>query len=314
MDQPSTLNAIGLKVFTGIESAINWYSNDTSIASVVSASGTITGYKRDNVTITATSIHNGITYQVQYIANVIETIYVVNLYDSTLENDTDKLNNISKAVDFLNIVYEDEFNLHFVMDGAPVQYANAAVDVCPLGDQECNEQCGDFCCDTHHKNIFTIAKSIYREKFERNHLVVMWSDSPAWTFCASFSIEHSTTKALACVVAPYGPPIPVVQVLTIHESTDNGEAFMAINLAHEVAHTLGLREIYRNDYSDDATYEGIPQHGNTANQYFRCIMKSYDGFNPVDFYNQALVGHERPLCTYCSQKLHSEIPSKAYES
>ena len=85
---------------------------------------------------------------------------------------------------------------------------------------------------------------------------------------------------------------------------------MAIVLAHEIAHTLGLEEMYDN--------ENYPNHaGNTGMQ---CIMELADVNYIDDLYN-AIINNSNSdtervsaFCPYCIAELTEAIPDDAYES
>lgn len=89
----------------------------------------------------------------------------------------------------------------------------------------------------------------------------------------------------------------MVQVLTIdkHQSIlgDNVSdlAFMSIILAHEIAHTLGLKEVYDNQYGDYAGHD-------TASGGL-CIMVNGAGRLAPGFYERVQEGECAGLCDYC---------------
>ena len=267
-------------------------------------------HKRGIATITASGSANGEQYQFEINVTSIETVYVKNFYDSTYAGNTEKINKISTAVSFLNSVYYNEFQLKYVMDGAPVQYEYAGVDVCPHGEDECNSSCGTS-CSSHHKNIGRIAAEMYYNFFESNHIVVMWSDSGTDTFCVTEEHTHKTISALAATMFVGGDPIPVIQVFQ-NDASHETES-MAINLAHEVAHTLGLKEIYENEYHDDSLVNGTTWHADTENKNNACIMKYYDGYLPSTLYTNVTLWSEPALCDYCVGKLKFYMLDDVYE-
>ena len=96
--------------------------------------------------------------------------------------------------------------------------------------------------------------------------------------------------------------LPIVQMF--YNDPNNEIESMALNLAHEVAHTLGLKEIYNNAYDDDSIVNGTPWHDN--DETGMCIMKSYATIDVSDLYRQTLAGEASALCDYCIGKLHTE--------
>ena len=277
------------------------WSSDETPEIFVDDRGTVTTNNRGIANITASGTAAGKQFSINVKVTSIETVYVKNLYDSTYSGNTEKISNISTAVSFLNLVYYDEFQLKFVMDGSPVQYEYAGVDICPNGADECDSNCGSS-CKSHHKNVFRIAEELYNEYFDANHIVVLWSDSIAANYCGSRSDLHFPCFAMSAVVSLEGHLLPIVQMF--YNDPDKEIESMSINLAHEVAHTLGLKEIYNNDYEDDSIVNGTPWHDN--DETGMCIMKSYETIDVSDLYRQTLADEASALCDYCIGKLHTE--------
>ena len=321
--------------------ALTWSSDTTKIA--VDQGGKVTANKRGIAEITASGTSGGNQYSFEVNVTSIETVYVKNLYDKTYSGNTEKINEIYNAVSFLNLVYYEEFQLRYVMDGAPVQYTADGVDRCPLGTDPCDEYCkmpceevcGETCTEAckvpgwaHHKNISRIYQRLYQEFFEPNHIVVLWSDSPASSFCnAGYHMEngqavlaHDLINALAAT--PYGDfeqehHLPVIIVFQNAQNQNDWEAFMSINLAHEVAHTLDLKEIYDNDYNDNVTTNSkyYPHDTDPDQDSFRCIMQLYSNYRQGALHNNVRAGVESALCDYCIEKLHTvALKDDVYES
>jgi hypothetical protein len=137
---------------------------------------------------------------------------------------------------------------------------------------------------------------------DSNHIVVLWSDSIDATYCGSRSDLHFPAIAIALTVTLEKHPSPIVQVFS--NVPNNEIESMSINLAHEVAHTLGLKEIYNNDYEDDSIVNGPPWHDN--DETGMCIMKSYGTYDAPKLYSQTLDSQASALCDYCIGKLHTE--------
>ena len=89
---------------------------------------------------------------------------------------------------------------------------------------------------------------------------------------------------------------------------------MAVSLAHEIAHTLYLGEVYDNFYGDD--YD----HKNNNNSKY-CIMNPLshkDDYpnNPNKVVTEDIYLNrytEDILCAYCTEKLQDECPENVYE-
>ena len=305
--------------------SVTWSSSDTSIATV--GSSAVTGVGRgDGVSIYLSKTIGSTVYRVRFKVDVYETVYVKNFYDSTIAGDTEIIGNMYDAVNFLNVVYTDQFNLKFAMDGSPTQYANAAVDVCNFADRaDCGQATGSNCssdCREHHKNVHRIADELYEEFFEPNHVVVMWSDCLPDTYCVYKEhyinqgvYFHDEIDCIALVTLKNGRQQPIVQFLGIESARLRGNssqvAFMSINLAHEIAHTLGLDEVYNNQYGDNPSHDGEGE--------WQCIMENafLREYNDTEtntdaFYDSINNGDASGLCAYCLAKIDAEIPDDAY--
>lgn len=297
---------------TNVQSFI-WTSTDPSVATVNDTTGAVTAVGRGTTKIRATNSQSSNT--VEFTVNVFETIYVKNFYDSTALYIQDS---VPTAVAFLNKVYSEEFYLRFEMDTVNRFLSTSGVDMCPYGGtQACDDNCST-ACGEHHKNVHRIADYLYSSFFEKNHVVVMWSDCGSGIYCSSeFASEelnfpgvHFPVRCDALVTAKDGEAVPVVQVISIDKSetpgNDDEEFFISVNLAHEIAHTLGLKEVYDNQYGDYAGHD-------TASGGL-CIMVNGAGRLAPGFYERVQEGECAGLCDYCLGKLRNEIPDDAYES
>ena len=290
--------------------------------------GEVEGVKRGSDSYYVSTEIEDVEYRFPFTVICRETIVVKNYYDSTIAG-TDLINKIDAAVAFLNDVYNDEFYLYFEMDGIPQYYSQAGIDICPYGaERDCYcpfwpfaEDCGAD-CSIHHKNVHRIANELYENAWERNCVVVMWSNSPYGTFCYEQDDgTHTALNALGVttLIEENGEYIhqPIIQMLNINRienpNLDGIEGYddvmlMSIVLAHEVAHTLGLDEIYTNDYGDD-----IQHDEDTSLESFMCIMELLDFDDIAYFYECIKEGALPGLCEYCVSKLADEIADDVYE-
>ncbi len=313
LGQPYTLADLGLSLeYYGNRMAYSWTSSNTTI-STVDNNGKSTAINRGETVIKITMTIDAKTYTSQFSLSVIETIYVVNLYDSTIAGDNAILSNIGPAINFLNTVYADQFNLRFVADGEPTRYTNG-VDQCPHGaNATCSySTCGDSCLQ-HHKNVVRIIDELYDTYRDSNHVTVMWSNSPRYTFCKGTTNHEVIDDFGLHMSGDFNDdgvyiPIPVILILTINNFTVDASygtcadsEYMAIVLAHEIAHSLGLKEVYNNVYGD-----GIEHAGTEGMQ---CIMETLH-FGTMDYLYDL---GSAALCENCRGKLHDEIPDNAYE-
>ena len=159
------------------------------------------------------------------------------------------------------------------MDEIFIRYSDAPVHICPGSiRQECYADeygCGTN-CDNHHKNIKRLAMEIRGRHYSSNTLPVFWSNAPSNTYCEYRSGRHTPLSAYGVVAkeetfegSNVYVSIPVAMILTIdyHNSLSgscSNIAFMSIILAHEVAHTLGLKEVYEDYYGTKSIHESIP--------------------------------------------------------
>ena len=328
-------------IASGNVEATGWSCNYPANAAINTQTGVITPQKRSDVTITASAIIDDEI--VEFPINLIigETICVYSYYDSTLEDDEELLGHIDDAVEFLNHIYSESFNLYFEPGGDPVFYDDAPVDICPITGSDCSNlpnYCGNNCED-HHKNIDRFAAELYslwlNDSPSKDKIIVMWSNSKENVFCQLAKIdedqdgsidieEHTPRDFLGVVITPETRtiPYPVIQIATVNETSllqyyqdsYDEKSIMALTLAHEVAHTLGLNEIYSNTYGDDPNLKHSPGYNNDPENPFMCIMRRIEFETADDFYLSVLNEENDGLCEYCSGKLEQYIPTNVYEN
>ena len=222
--------------------------------------------------------------------------YVVNYYESSLLSpithsilSTDEAD-ITNAVEFLNAVYND-FGISFELDGSPIYYENAISDDCPNSSGCTDESCGSDCRGQHHNNIRRISDQLYEDDRENSHVYVMWTKKSRNTFCKTENGVHKPNSYLGVV---YGDR-PVVFMM----SGSKNQKSKALILAHEIAHTLGLPDVYNN-----------PGH-DVENDYV-CVMEKYYSAEANEFYTEILDGSALPFCPSCTSSLSTLLPTKLY--
>ena len=326
LDSTKGFNQLGftIEVYGGTINSATWTINNNNIATKNGA-GNITGVNRGGTVITHTASMAGQTY-INYIPiDVVETISITNFYDSSITSN--ELRYIDEAVEFLNTIYSDQFKLVFEMDGDPILLTEQVLDSVYDDDEEINPphpetgSCDD--CNTpcvhHHNNLYHIADILYRF-WTRNHLVVMWSNYPPNTFCyPDKDGKHTLSEALAVNTGvEIGnneiTKLPVIQILNLNTEKDGAECFidnlMSVLLAHEVAHSLGLGEVYDGDYGDPGkhNYE-FDENGKPIPYVSECIMGVVD----IGTLNALCNRGTSALCDDCREYLTTEILDDVYE-
>ena len=316
MGETYTLAQMGLYVTTSNVTAA--LSSENSIASV-NAKGKVSVNERGTGKITVSATVGSATNS--YIIDIasIETIYVRNFYDKSLEDNSVLLGYVDDAVSFLNSAFRADFYLNFVSDGTPTRYIDAATDICNNHeDYPCQfpfTNCTSITnCDNHHKNINRIGEEAYQRYFVRNHVVVLWSNNIPGLFCVN---EGGHTLVDAMAATPFdldsSPTrlLPVVEILNINHYNTTGlsqvapdNICMALVLAHEIAHTLEMYEMY--SWHED--------HTPVPGRQYRCIMNMYDTTQAEDFYNEIIDGKYTALCETCTGILDDLILADVYEN
>jgi hypothetical protein len=134
----------------------------------------------------------------------------------------------------------------------------------------------------------------------------MWSDYPNDTFCyLDYYGLHHTTQALGLVtkVSVDGVAVsqPIIQVINLNHTDGSNSCsiynLMSLVLAHEIAHTLGMREVYEGYYGDATSHRDKSE---------RCIMSSLH-YENID---QIVANGLNALCPSCRSHLASELDGK----
>ena len=306
-----TLAQMGLRLTTN--NVTPGWSTYGSVASV-DALGNVSAHKRGVAEITVSATVGNTTTSFVIDVTSVETVYVKNYYDSTMS--TEKLASISGAISFLNSVYKDKFNLRFVMVNNLIQYSGA-IDRCDYGSESAcvagnGANCSNDIAD-HHKNIIRIRDEL--SPIEDNTIAIMWSNAWSWIYCTGRSAsEHKQLEngVMALVIGHCN----VVQVLSIDTYASVSQLgysdvdIMSIILAHEVAHTLGMGEVY-----EPGDYTNPPHHyeeGFSGTE--DCIMEVFSDITDRNFCRKVSSGEKSALCNTCVSILSGEIEEDVYEN
>jgi hypothetical protein len=103
---------------------------------------------------------------------------------------------------------------------------------------------------------------------------------------------------------------PVIQILYCERENFEINDVMSIVLAHEVAHTLGLGEVYGNinGNSQDIDVSHSYDYDPDADNNFECVMKIFEG-NASGFSNR-INSSSDAFCDGCIDKIHNHIDGK----
>ena len=115
---------------------------------------------------------------------------------------------------------------------------------------------------------------------------VMWADRAYDSYC--HGDQHTEFNAIAVVYNSW----PVINFLTLDPNEANDaqkrKAKMSIVLTHEMAHVLGLPDVY-----DDEAHTGV-----------ECVMNTYSTESGVSFYKRIMDGKADYFCQSCTEKLN----------
>lgn len=239
---------------------------------------------------------------------VSKVISIKNYYDSTFEQ-----NNltpyIEDAINFANLVYARYYHIGIYMDGEERHISKLSkgsdrkitLEDCPCGQNApCNpaittgvNACGNSCTN-HHKNVFNVSSQLLSlVSQESEHIYVLWTDYPENIYCLG---DHNTIDYIALVCRDNDIPRPMIHFLTISEKTPNlPHITMSIAFVHEIAHTLGMPEMYIN-----ADHEGWM----SAQE---CAMEQIVINNTIQSYYVGVLNNTvKPFCTMCRDKMFEE--------
>ena len=233
-------------------------------------------------------------------------ISMVNYYDSSF--DEALVENIAAANNFVTNLYKEQFGISIKMDGAATQYESLA-DSCSA-EEHCTGNCESD--GKHCQDVFALAEDLLNNTNENNHIYILWANREMGYYCQNSSGTSTACDAFTAYGAvPFTEPAnnqnpdlreykPTVVITTI-PGENAGQQLMAMSLilAHEVAHTLSMSEVYTyDDEHDDDDYD--------------CIMHSFVNTDVAGeyhykyFYNQIISGSDDtpPFCYDCATEMN----------
>ncbi len=203
---------------------------------------------------------------------------------------------MSDLLDFLNHIYNDEFNIGFT-DGGICELDSYPTSECPYGNYSgCIPGNGcSMICTNHHKNISHITDAMLQDSGP-NEIHVLWSNCESGVYCTEENGVHTVfSSGTNAVVYNFSNAIIFQRMQYFY---DGGYLkYMSLILAHEIVHTFGMEDVYGLEHDD-------------LDQYI-CIMDYYDHPKAENFYesieeatsNAANVA----FCDSCLLELHNHI-------
>ena len=230
---------------------------------------------------------------------VRKVISIVNYYDASFEENETLQSYIEDAVDFANIAYSKYYHIGIHMDGVAIR-KQTNIDNC--SKTHLNSPCDDSCasdCRDHHKNTVSVSTELYNSVPRAdNHIYVFWSHRPG-AYCnreddpstEAIDYKHMLKGSVAVVYS--GRPIIHFLNIPSYRSTDTKYKSMSITLVHEIAHIIGMPEMYviNGHDSDDDT---------------NCVMERLQVENYGFFYSDVLNSEVNPFCSMCRLRMFEE--------
>ena len=241
-----------------------------------------------------------------------KAFYIDNHYDESILYQVDGTfhnsirQRITSANNFATQVYES-LGVRVESSGNSMLQTGLLAESCPRGDLlPCDEN-----CDMAHKDIREMASEVYYElPRKNNHLSVLWADRPSSVY--TDRNDPLPDNASAYHWDSYDVDYPSIAFLSIskripNEITDREtlKAIMAVILAHEVAHALGLYE------ASLLTDENGNEIHTTAMEV-ECMMNYMELHDLKEFYNAALLKEVPYFCEDCTAYLEDSIPNMIY--
>lgn len=256
------------------------------------STGTITALSPGTSLITGSSNYGNFNLYITVTGSSTTDFTFINQYDVSFVDDPELVGFIDDAVNFVNIAYQKQFSISFSSSTNPYYRAEAITDDCPLPFYESchnDDQCGDSCNASHHKNLYRISNHIYSSTIPQDHVVVFWTDRDFESYCLDGMYAMDEDTVMYALVYQHRP---VIHMMTIEDDTSGRMYCMANNLAHEFAHTLGMEDYYNDTAHSDGDWH--------------CVMDKYDS-NDIDglriCYQNVLNGNTNLFCSSCETQI-----------
>ena len=244
---------------------------------------------------------SGYAYMVDLIIRVVESRQVYIRYDAATMSST-WVGYTPEVVKFLQRPFSETVGVFYYCNSTPQSYNSNLVGQCTHGyTAACdNELCGASCVENHHKNLVRLTNEIRGN--DTSSTYIYWRNAPSEVFCNSNSTGCSQLSN-----GVYGVVYNNQNVAFMLQCPETGssriKAAMCIIAAHEIAHTLGLKEVYTNSNK----YGDNPDHDEVDTTPFECVMEAYQSDDVVQLYESIRSGYASAFCTYCADKLDDHV-------
>ena len=224
---------------------------------------------------------------------VREVISLVNYYDSTFSSSMN-LSLIEDAIDFANLVYSRYYHVGIHMDGASI-YNSFGIDDCDLGpNTPCTDKCGN--CNDHHKNFYRIHNNMLAEiERDNNHIYILWTNHAMGVYCSNNELlsNIALTPGIGYDYDNDGVFDDYYHYPTIVFFNVNSQKKinMSLNLVHEIAHVLGMLDVYN-------------EQGHDIDNATVCVMETFEPDACLNYYEALLNANgAEPFCKACKAKM-----------
>ena len=190
--------------------------------------------------------------KVLLIENYYDNSLLYDDYNQPISSTGGLLEIIDIAISFVDDFYYANYGLALEKSGPAEYFQEALANQCNAGiNFHCSGNCGTDCSTQHHKNVIRITNQMLARGIAEDHIVIMWSNRASEVFCQP-ECEHpscyghcSHFSAIGCVVN-HNPVILMtrMEIYAINSLYDNNIG-VGITLAHELAHTFGMYEAYK---------------------------------------------------------------------
>lgn len=259
--------------------------------------------------------------------------YYSNRYISNVSNAATV---ISNANQFTKKVF-NQFGVTLNYSTSNISNRKSKIDDCQNGLRvACNSTCGSDCSDSHHRNYKTYCLDLYNISRSANDIVVGWDFVHSSSVCyESTSGSHTLFKAMGLVPgmdemhtlnpsvptsasrgilrnyssdmkAYYWDGAPIIAIFESCVNMDTGKAqdTAKLVLAHEMAHVMGIYDVYGySSYTDHIYNSGT----------WPCIMKAFGDSDLCDEFVEIVEADiNNAFCSDCCERISDVISTRYF--